>query len=78
MFLENDFVLGRVNKVEEYGIYLDCNNHDILVLIVDVSSERICELRAKFALGKEIKVRILAYVPEKKIYKGTMIGTDET
>lgn len=63
---------ARVTRVEEYGLYLAHDSQTILVLIVDVSDRPIDDLREEYELGEEVVVRVLRYVDESKLYRGTI------
>ncbi len=70
-------LLGPVNavveRIEHYGLYLREGERVILVLIVDISKERIARLEDVFGVGQSVSVNVLFYVPERGVYKGTMI-----
>lgn len=65
-------VAAHVTRVEEHGLYLAHDSKTILVLIVDVSNQPIDDLRKEYKLGEEMVVRVLRYVDEYKLYKGTI------
>jgi ribosomal protein S1 len=66
-----DIVEAAVTRVEAYGVYLHVGENEILVLIPDVSYERV-DLTAKYKLADSVRVRILAYVAEKNAFRGTI------
>jgi ribosomal protein S1 len=65
-------VVARVTRVEEYGLYLAYESQSLIVLIPDVSYEPIADLKAMFKPGDTVPVRILKYVEEKSMFKGTI------
>jgi predicted RNA-binding protein with RPS1 domain len=68
-------VLARVCRVEAYGVYLEFDEtKTVLVLIPDVSDEPIFNLKLKFDPGQVAAVKILKFIEERGIYKGTMKG----
>jgi ribosomal protein S1 len=73
MFQNDEIVVGKIYQVEEYGVYLSCGEENFLVLIVDVSRERVRDLHALFSVGDTVKVRVLENIPAKRIYKASMI-----
>ncbi|MCY1067115.1 S1 RNA-binding domain-containing protein [Nannocystis sp. RBIL2] len=66
-------VLARVTRVEHYGLYLRHEDIAILVLIPDVSLEPI-DLRARYRVGDEVEVRIVRYVAEHGLFKGSLVA----
>ena len=63
---------ARVVRVEAYGLYLSHGSRTILVLIPDISSRPIDDLRSAYRLGEAVVVRVLRYVDEHRTYKGTI------
>lgn len=63
---------AHVIRVEPYGLYLAYGSNTIIVLIPDVSSRPIDDLCREYRLGEEVVVRVLQYIEEQKIYKGTI------
>ncbi|WAS93348.1 S1 RNA-binding domain-containing protein [Nannocystis punicea] len=72
--LAGERVLARVTRVEHYGVYLRHGDAAILVLIVDVAREPIADLRARVHVGDEVEVRILRYVHQYKLFKGSFLA----
>ncbi len=68
-------VKGKIDCVEEYGIYLSFDGGRIIVLIPDASSERIKCLKSTFSVGQELDVFLIKYIEEKKIYKGSLVSS---
>jgi len=71
----NTSVTASVTRVTEYGVYLEHQSTEIIVLIIDVSDERIRRLADLFAVGDKVSVYISEYIPQTKQYKGTMKGS---
>ena len=65
-------ITAHVTRIEEYGLYLAHGSKTIFVLIVDVSNQPIDDLRKEYKLGEDVVVRVLRYVDEYKLYKGTI------
>jgi ribosomal protein S1 len=65
-------VVTRVTRVEPYGLYLTYEGQSLIVLIPDVSHERIADLEAKYKPGDTVPVRILSYVEDRNLCKGTI------
>jgi ribosomal protein S1 len=65
-------IRARVERVEEFGVFLSDSDVRILVLIIDISDSPITDLVRAFRIGEEVDVRILKYVSETGIYKGSM------
>jgi len=65
---------ARVVRIEPHGLYLAYEDATILVLIVDVSENPIRDLREAFQSGEEVNVRVLRYIQEYGMYKGSMIA----
>jgi small subunit ribosomal protein S1 len=65
-------VSATVKRVEPYGVYLDGPEGEIIVLIPDVSHERIPDLKKHYSIGDQVRVHVLKYVPERKLFKGTI------
>jgi predicted RNA-binding protein with RPS1 domain len=72
--LAGERVLARVTRVEHYGLYLRHGDAAILVLIVDVAREPVAELGARYHVGDEVEVRILRYVAEHELFKGSLLA----
>lgn len=64
---------GEVTRVEHYGLYVKTPDGDAVVLIPDVSKERIPDLKAAYSVGDQVCVRLLRFVAEQGIHKATMI-----
>ena len=64
--------MARVTRVENYGVYLQFDDLDVLVLIPDVSYERISDLHSMYAVGDAVPVKILRYVSSEGAFKGTI------
>jgi ribosomal protein S1 len=67
-------VNGIIERIEDYGIYLEFDGGKVIVLIPDASKSRIKSLRSVFSIGQELEVYLLKYIDEKKIYKGSLIS----
>ena len=69
---------AEVERVELYGIYLRFSQGEVIVLIPDVSYERIPDLTKKVHVGDRLLVKILEYVEDRHVFKGTIkdVGSD--
>jgi len=67
-----------VTRVEAYGLFVDHAGSPILVLAPDASTVRPLDLAATFSVGDRLTVRILRFVPETSIYKGSIVADAET
>jgi ribosomal protein S1 len=67
-----DLIEADVTRVEVYGVYLKFRDEEIVVLIPDVSHERVSDLRSRYTVGDRIRVRILEYVPERSLFKASI------
>jgi ribosomal protein S1 len=65
-------VEAEVTRVEAYGVYLRFHDAEIIVLIFDVSNERIADLKARYRAGERVRVKILEYVPDRQLFKATI------
>jgi ribosomal protein S1 len=73
----NEVTSGKVTQVEHYGLYIETGEGPALVLIPDVSKERIPDLAAAYKAGDSVRVKLLRFVPERGLFKATMILDDE-
>lgn len=73
MFRRDDVVSAIVEQIEEYGVYLSCENERILVLIVDISLSPVRDIKKIYAIGQKVRVRILEHIHQKSIYKGSFL-----
>jgi ribosomal protein S1 len=71
-------VVARATRVEEYGLYLTYEGQSLIVLIVDISNERVGDLKKKFKPGDTVPVRILSYHDELNLFKGTIKDANGT
>ena len=62
---------ARVIRVEPYGLYLEWDSCDIVVLIPDVSDHPV-DLENQSRPGDIVLVRVLRYIDEHQMYKGTL------
>jgi ribosomal protein S1 len=67
-----------IKRIEPYGLYLHERNRTILVLIVDISRERIPDLAQRFQVGQIVKVNVLRFVPEGGMFKGSMLDMPDS
>ena len=65
-------VIARVTSVEVYGVYLDHDNSAIVVLIPDVSYDPVPDLKERYHVGDLVPVRVLSYVEERGLFKGSI------
>lgn len=64
---------GIVKRVEHYGLYVQTAMGEAVVLIPDVSTTKVSDLRAAYEVGDAVRVRLLHSVEERGLYKATMI-----
>lgn len=62
---------AQVARVEEHALYFTFEDIEIVVLIPDVSAAPI-HLKQTWHVGDETFVKIVRYVEQERIYKGTM------
>lgn len=65
-------IVAEVVRVEPYGVYLAWDGEEVIVLVPDVSDERILCLAEEYRPGQRVSVRILEYVESRKMFKGTI------
>ena len=65
-------VVAVVTRIEAYGLYLEYSGKPLLVLIPDVSYESTPDLHVKYRVGDEVAVRVLDYIEEHRMFKGTI------
>lgn len=68
---------GTVTQVEHYGLYVDTSNGPAIVLIPDVSTTPMPDLTSRYSPGDVVRVRLLRFVPERRMYKATMIDVQQ-
>jgi ribosomal protein S1 len=73
-----EMVEAKIEKIEKYGLYLKYDEKNIIVLGPDASTQRPLELESMFVVGDKISVKIIRFIPEADIYKGTIISVPET
>jgi predicted RNA-binding protein with RPS1 domain len=71
-------VVARVDRTEAYGVYLSFEEKKVIVLIPDVSDSPILDLKAMFEPGQMVVVKILGFVEEEGLYKGTIKDVSES
>ncbi|MGB1014607.1 MAG: S1 RNA-binding domain-containing protein [Nannocystaceae bacterium] len=69
----NETIDGVVTRVEHYGLYLKTSEGEAVVLIPDISTKRVPDLKAAYCAGDPVKVRLIRFVEEQGLYKATMI-----
>lgn len=69
----NESIDGVVTRVEHYGLHVKTPQGEAIVLIVDLSKERIPDLKAAYGVGDKVRVRLLRFVEGHGVYKATMI-----
>lgn len=67
-----EIFLAQVTRVEPYGVYLRFPHGEVIVLIPDVSYDRVPDLTVRYSVGDDVQVKILDYVEDRKLYKGTI------
>lgn len=67
---------AEVMRVERYGVYLRSSLGEIVVLIPDVSHEPIPELVAVYSAAERVRVRLVEWVEDRKLFKGTIKDAD--
>ena len=65
--------VGVIERIEPYGLYLRDGERKIIVLIPDVSRDRIRDLSEIFQIGQSVNVAVISFVEDRGLYKGTMI-----
>jgi hypothetical protein len=63
--------------VEHYGLYLRAEAGDAIVLIPEVSVDRIPELRRAYQPGDVVRVRLLDWIPDRRMFKATMLAVGQ-
>ena len=71
--MDIDTVDAVVFRVEEYGVYLNYGDYIVLVLIPDVSIERVKCLKNEFFIGQKARVYLGEYIPQKGLFKGSFV-----
>ncbi len=64
---------GTVTRVEAYGLYADTPKGPAIVLLPDISKERIVSLSDRFRPGDSVRLRILYFVEDRGLYKASML-----
>lgn len=67
---------GTVTRVEHHGLYVATPLGPVLVLIPEVASEPV-HLAERFSPGQVVRLRLLRFVPEYGLYRGTMLGVEQ-
>ena len=73
----DNIVEGKITSLEEYGLYAKTHKGPVLILIVDVCEDEPTNIKNKFNVGEKIKLKILRWVDDYNLYKGSMIGIDQ-
>ena len=69
----NEIVDGQIQRIENYGLYVSFSGGTALILIVDVAERRI-DLHDEFHLGEVVRFRVVNFIPEEGLYKGSMVA----
>ena len=75
--MTQEVVTGTISRIEQYGLYVDTVEGRALVLIPDVRQEPTPDLEAVYAIGDEVCVRLLRFVPSYGVFKATMIWSED-
>jgi ribosomal protein S1 len=67
-----EVIEAEVTRVEAHGVYLQFHDCEIVVLIPDVSYDRIPDLQARYKPRDRVRVRILEYVSQRNLFKATI------
>jgi ribosomal protein S1 len=70
--MEKEIVKAKITRVEHYALYVTDGERQIIVLVPDVSNERI-HLKEKYKVDQLVSVQIIKYIPQENIFKATMI-----
>jgi len=71
--MENDEQIdGVVARVEHYGLYVKTPKGEAVVLISDVSQERIPDVKEAYNVGDKVRLQLLHFVEAQGLYKATM------
>ncbi len=68
-----ELVEGTVSRVEVYGLYADTSKGPAIVLLPDISRERIEDLRDRFHPGDSVTLRLLYFAEDSGLYKASML-----
>lgn len=64
---------ATITRVEHYALYVHTSQGDAIILIPDVSTERIHDLKMQYSIGDIVQVRLLCFVEDESLYKATML-----
>ena len=68
-----DVVEGTITKVESYGLFADTPMGPAVVLLPDISRERITDLTGMYKPGDSVKLRLLFFAEDRDLYKASML-----
>ncbi len=71
--MTEEVVEGTVSRVEVYGLYADTPKGPAIVLLPDISKEKIEDLRDRFHPGDAVTLRILYWAEDRGLYKASML-----
>ncbi len=71
-------VTAAVVRLEPYGAYLDYAGNEILVLIVDLSWERVRNPSDVATIGGTVSVKIVRFNEDRNLYIGSIKAVDQT
>lgn len=75
--MQSEVVAGDISRVEPYGLYVVTQRGPALVLIPDISREPIRDLGLRFVVGQRVRIRLVKFVEEHGMYKGSMMDLGE-
>ena len=67
-----DAVTATVQRVERFGVFLEHEGEQILVLVPELSWQPLPDPAQRFAVGDQVQVRILRHVPEHRQFIGSI------
>jgi len=67
-----DAVCATVIRVEPYGVYLQHGEHEILVLVPELSWQPMANPAEKFSAGDRVRVKLLRYDSGEAIFIGSV------
>ncbi|MCP3997861.1 MAG: S1 RNA-binding domain-containing protein [bacterium] len=71
--MTEEVVEGTVSRVEVYGLYADTSKGPAIVLLPDISREKIEDLRDRFHPRDRVELRMLYLAEDRWLYKASML-----
>ena len=72
----NQRVIARIFRVEEYCLYAEAEQQEILIVAAQTSWVPIA-LRESFSVGETVEVLLLRYIPELNAFLGSLKALQE-